>query len=52
VPVQGREGFGRERKNGEEKGKALFRSLERSKALKGEAQERGELKEASRGGKS
>jgi hypothetical protein len=35
-----------------EKLETTFRSSERRKALKGEAQERGELKEASRGGRT
>lgn len=45
-------GFHGKRKSGSERGKLLFGSRERSKALKGKAQECWVLKEGFKGGKS
>jgi len=47
APIQGREGFGGKRKGERREGKALFSIQKWREALKGEAQERWELKEAS-----
>jgi hypothetical protein len=47
APIQGREGFGGKRRDERKEGKPIFSIHRWKKALKGEAQERWELKEAS-----
>jgi len=47
APIQGREGFGGKRRDERREGKALFSIHRWREALKGETQERWELKEAS-----